>query len=395
MTDLTIGNTDIFSLTIQQTAQLESLANTALTRGIDLYMRQDFKGAVKEFQRSIGLAPNGSNSVDAASYMADAYLAIDDTKDAIKALKTSLRLNPYRDDIHTKLGNLYFSENQYADATAEYEKAVKLNPSSGNTFALGQAYMNTGRYADADIQFNKVKRMEPGKPTGNYGLGLNYSKQGRYEDAITQYKAAIRLDDKFNDAYAEMGYALADLGQIEEAMELVKDLEETAPALADTLSSYVYEVDPPKMLFAYATSSFNYWMPIKTPVSSLDTYLQTADASKTFTMKFQFDKEMERSEVENIMNWQIGRSSGIGPGTAYNFGLPVPDTEVHVPPLPVNVYYDAEEMTATVFFKIQQNATADGTFDPSHIEFRFNGKDKFGLKMNPDSDQFNGFSRVY
>ncbi len=92
-------NTDIFSSTLQQPAQLESLGNTALSRGIDLYMRQDFKGAVKEFQRSIGLAPNASNSVDAASYMADAYLALDDTKGAIKAYQTALRLNPYRDDI--------------------------------------------------------------------------------------------------------------------------------------------------------------------------------------------------------------------------------------------------------------------------------------------------------
>ncbi|MGB7918782.1 MAG: tetratricopeptide repeat protein, partial [Desulfobacterales bacterium] len=223
----------------------------------------------------------------------------------------------------------------------------------------------------------------------------NYSKQGLYEDAITQFKAAIRLDDRFYDAYAEMGYALANLGQIDDAMEIVSDLQDVAPALAGSLSSFIYEVDPPKMLFAYASSSFKYWMPIKSPVSSLDTYLQTADASKTFTMKFQFDKEMERSEVENVMNWHIGRSSGIGPGTAYNFGLPVPETEVQPPSIPVNVYYDAEEMTATVYFKIQQNATADGTIDPSHIEFRFNGKDAFGLKMNPDFDQFTGFSKVY
>lgn len=395
MVYLGISNTDLFSATVQQVGHMESLANGALSKGIDLYIHQDYKSAVKEFQRSIGLAPNAPNSVDAASYMADAHMALGDTKGAIKAYKMALRLNPYRDDINIKLGNLYFSEERHPEATTEYEKAVKLNPSAENIFALGQAYMNTGRYSDADAQFNKVLIMAPREPNGNFGLGLNYSKQGRYEDAITQFKAAIRLDDRFYDAYSEMGYAFADLGQIDEAMDLVNFLEDPAPELADTLSRYIYEVDPPKMLFAYATNSFNYWMPIKSPISSLDTYLQTADASKTFTMKFQFDKEMERSEVENVMNWQIGRSSGIGPGTAYNFGLPVPQTEVQPPPIPVNVYYDAEEMTATVYFKIQQNATADGTIDPSHIEFRFAGKDAFGLKMNPDFDQFNGFSKVY
>lgn len=72
--DNTIINTDIFSASLLQQAQLESLSNTALTRGIDLFMRKDFKGAVKEFQRAIGLAPQSPYSIDAAHYMAEAYL---------------------------------------------------------------------------------------------------------------------------------------------------------------------------------------------------------------------------------------------------------------------------------------------------------------------------------
>ncbi len=143
-------NTDIFSATLQQPAQLESLSNTALTQGIDLFMRKDFKGAIKEFQRAIGLAPQSSFSVDAAHYMADAYLALGDAKNAIKAYQTALRLNPSRDDTHLKLGNLYFSEKRFSEASVEYERAVNLWPSTENTFALGQAYMNMGRYADAE-----------------------------------------------------------------------------------------------------------------------------------------------------------------------------------------------------------------------------------------------------
>ena len=85
-----------------------------------------------------------------------------------------------------------------------------------------------------------------------------------------------------------MGYARADLGQIDEAKEIVDHLKDKAPELAATLSSYIHQVDPPKMLFAYTTeSSFQYYMPAKTPVSSLDAYLETAGASKNFTMKFQ------------------------------------------------------------------------------------------------------------
>jgi hypothetical protein len=49
-----VGNTDIFSATIQQPSQLESLANNALKKGIDLYMRQDYKAAIKEFHAGAG-----------------------------------------------------------------------------------------------------------------------------------------------------------------------------------------------------------------------------------------------------------------------------------------------------------------------------------------------------
>ena len=385
---------DIFSATIQQPAQLEALANGALSKGIDLYTRQDYEGAIKEFRRSIGLAPNSSYSTDASSYMANAYLALGDTQGAIKAYDDALKRSPDRDDIAISLGNVYFAEENYDEAIKAYEKAVSAWPSSGNHYALGQAYMNSGRYSDADNEFNTVLRMDPDKPNGNYGLGLNFSRQGRYEDAILQFKEAIRLDSKFYDGYAEMGYAYADLGEIDQAQRIVDNLEQVAPDLADTLSRYIYKADPPKFMFAYATSGFNYHMPWKTPLSALDGYLATASAEKTFTMIFQFDKEMDRESVENVLNWSIGRSTQSGPGQAYNFGRPIPDTEVTLPPFPKHVYYDADNLTATVYFTIRQNEAADGTIDPAHMEFKFSGEDAYGHKMDSKNDQFIGFSGV-
>ena len=389
-----VRNTEIFSATIQRTAQLESLANNALSKGIDLYIRQDYKAAIKEFRRSIGLAPNSSYSTDASTYMANANLALGDSDGAIKAYEAALKRSPNRDDIYISLGNIHFSEGRYDEAVKAYEKAAKIWPSSDNHYALGQAYLNAGRHAEADREFNTVLRMDPDKPNGNYGLGLNFSKQGRYEDAILQFKQAIRIDHKFYDAYAELGYAFADLGETEEAQRVVDTLEHVAPDLGDTLSRYMYKVDPPKFMFAYATSGFNYNMPWKTPLSALDDYLANPDSEKTFTMTFQFDKEMDPESVENRLNWRIGRSTQSGPGQAYNFGLSIPNTEVTLSPLPKHVYYDEDNLTATVYFTVRQNAAGDGTLDPSHLEFKFNGEDAFGHKMDPKFDQFIGFSGV-
>jgi hypothetical protein len=135
-------------------------------------------------------------------------------------------------------------------------------------------------------------------------------------------------------------------------------------------------------------------MPWKTPLSALDGYLAAPDSEKTFKMVFQFDKEMDRESVENVLNWNIGRSTRSGPGQAYNYGFPVPDTEVMLPPIPVSVYYDADKLTATVYFNVRQNDAGDGTIDPAHIEFAFTGEDAYGHKMDPKFDQFIGFSGV-
>lgn len=394
MSTIGISSPDnFFAATMQQPQQLEQLANDALKNGIDLYMRKDYKGAIDAFQRSLGLSQGSGHAVDAANYMARSYLAMDDTEGAIKAYKTGIRLDPSRDDSHVNLGNLYFSNERYAEAAAEYEKAVKLNSSAANRFSLGEAYMNTGRYGDAETQFNTVKRMEPQKPDGSYGLGLNLAKQGRYDDAILQFEQSLSKDGKFYDAYAEIGYAYADMGQMDDAQRQVDLLKQLNPDLADGLSNYMYRVEAPKFSFAYSTD-FSYSMPMKTSVAVLDAYLQTPDASKTFTMKIAFNKPMDHESVENPLNWQIRRSTATGPGAAYNFGLPIADTEVSVPLFPNMVIYDAKSTTATVYFNISQNAAADGTIDPSHIEFKFSGKDVYGKVMDPHGDQFSGFSGV-
>ncbi len=390
------GNTPadaLFTSTFPQQQQLDSLATSALSAGIDLYMNGDYDGAVRAFKRSIGLSPYSENTITAFDYMARAYLQLGETNKAIDTYKKSINLSPNRDDTHIILGNLYFGLNRYEEAEKEYAEAVRIYPSANNLFALGQVYLNTNRLNEAENIFSKVRSMEPGKPNGNYGLGLTYSKQGRYEKAIDAFEQAIRLDKDFYYAYAEIGYAYMDLGMKEEAKEVLATLEQKDPELSRTLSSYIYQMDAPNFTVAYYTAAFGTF-PAKTPLSVIDTYFENANVSKVFSIKMTFDKEMDRESVENLANWEISRASGSGPGEAYNFGLPVPSTEVRIPSLPISVYYNAEAWTATVKFTVTQNSTADGTLDPSHVEFKFRGKDSYGLKMDTNGDQYSGFSGI-
>jgi hypothetical protein len=156
----------------------------------------------------------------------------------------------------------------------------------------------------------------------------------------------------------------------------------------------MYKVDPPQIMFAASSGTFLKSLPMRTPVASLDSYLANASAVQTFTMEFQFSKKMDRESVENVYNWSITRANGSSLHDKYNFGFSIPDTEITPRAYPDYVYYDAENLTARLTFSIQQNATADGTIDPSHIQFKFSGEDVYGNKMNPDFDEYTGFSGV-
>ena len=385
----------LFISSTQQQQQLEYIATNTLKNGIDLYQKKDYAGAARAFKGALSMAPNSSFSKDAAKYLAMAQLNLGETDKAIDAYKTSIRLNPDLAEPHVDLAKLYFTEGRYKEAELEYADAVRIEPSSANHYSLGQAYLFQDRYAEAEAEFQEVRRVEPESPYSAYGLGLAYSRQGQYEKAIDLFEEATELDRDFHDAYAEMGYAYADLGRMDDAEKVFEFLEKEAPDLADTLSRYMYKVGPPKLVFANSLSTFNYMSPRSTKVSNLDSYLENADASKSFTMVFQFDKEMDRLSVENRFNWKISRATGTGPGEAYNFGLPTASTEISITSFPDNVYWDENSLTAKVQFTIRQNDSADGTIDPSHIEFKFTGVDKYGLSMDPDKDQYTGFSKVY
>jgi len=390
VTDAT-GVDRLFSATQNGQAQLDGMANAALNAGIDKFMQKDYEGAADDFRRAVGMAPQGANAITAADYMANAYLKTGDTEKALDAYKTAVSLDPTRDDMYVKLGNLNFSLGRHSEAEDAYRQAVTLYPDATNIFSLGQLYLNTERPLQAVEQFEQVVKLTPENVNGYYGLGQAYGKLGDLELAVGQFEKAIDLQPEFYSSFAELGYLYADLGRTEDAQAMFELLEDNDPALADTLSRYMYKAEAPRIEFARHESSFSYTLPATTTLTALDAYLANANTSKTFTMIFQFGKGMDLDSVQNRFNWQISRSTKSEPGQMYNNGLAVPSTEVTVSPIPEQVTYDPTKLQATVYFSIAQNAAlADGTLDPSHLVFKFSGVDEFGNKMDPDADEFMG-----
>jgi tetratricopeptide (TPR) repeat protein len=382
----------LFSANMRQQDRYDSLSNSALARGITFYQEGNYERAVNEFRRSVGLSTNSSYTQDAYDYMVQSLLKLGRTDDAIKAYKQAIQLNPTNDSYHLNLGNIYFSLGRYDDATSEYNEAVRIAPTSTlNWYSLGQAYLQTENYSGAEQAFKKVNALSPNE--ASFGLGQTYHRMGRYDEAINELESAIADNQDFGNAYLELGAVYADQKEFDKAQEQVSMLSSIDQSLASELSSYIYQMKSPKILAAYSTDFISTASP-GTKVSDLDPSLTEPDASKYFTMHFIFSKEMDASTVASPAYWSITMADGQNPGGAYNWGLPIAPTEVNASPVPVSVVYNPGSQTADVIFRITQNASGDGTLDPSHLVFGFHGQDAYGDPMDPTADEYSGISMI-
>jgi tetratricopeptide (TPR) repeat protein len=384
-----------FFATGTQQSQLDSLSNRALSKGIDLYTNKDYDGAVREFKRSIALSPQSDYSDRAYEYLADAYLNQNKVDDAINTYKQMISRNPSDDAAHLSLGNIYFRNKQYKEAEQEYSMAARINPGAAtNQYTLGMAYMATGQFSEAESCFRRVTQLTPHDPNAYDALGQALRRLGRYDDAIVQFKKEIALDKKASDGYLGLGYTYADMKREDEAQQQADQLAQIDKQKAGDLQEYIAKTADPGFSSVLSINGFPLSAGRGTRVSTLDNDLTTPNASKSFTLMFMFNKEMDAYSVQNPNNWQIGRATGKYHSGAYNLGLPLPSTEVLLPSRPMLIKYDEGAHIAEVTFRITQNSTADGTIDPSHIVFRFMGKDAYGNAMDPAADEYSGVSKI-
>jgi tetratricopeptide (TPR) repeat protein len=393
--DLITAADYLFTSMGNRQTQMTALAQTALSTGADRATKGDYDGAIREFRRAIGLDSSPDNAVTAYNLLATSYIQLGRTEDAIKAYKSSISMAPTDDTAHLNLGNIYFSQGRYNNAETEYKTAVQNNPtSSTNLFSLGQVYLATGRNQQAEALFQRVIQMDPSQYGGHYALGQTYVKEGRQKDAVSEFQKVIGLKKDFYDVHIDLGSAYADLGETVKAQEELSLLKDQAPDKASLLSAYIDKTTKPKILAAYNVSGFIDSSGPGTPVSALNSSLSTPGASQEFNMVFIFTKEMDASTVQNPYNWSITKAAYGSAGGAYNWGLPTPPTDVAISPVPVSVQFMPGSLSATVSFLVTQNAGAAGTIDPSHITFKFNGKDVYGNTMDTSADEYSGISKI-
>jgi tetratricopeptide (TPR) repeat protein len=105
---------------------------------------------------------------------------------------------------HVASGNDAYGKAKYADAEAEYRKALQQDSSSrAAQFNLGNAYYKQQRSEEAQRVFsNRIasSKTPADKEMAYYNLGNTFFKSNKLEESVESYKRSLRLDPADEDA---------------------------------------------------------------------------------------------------------------------------------------------------------------------------------------------------
>ncbi len=181
---------------------------------------------------------------------------------AKSAATKALQLDPSLAQAHVALANVYFGyEFDWQKAEVEYKRATELAPrdaaplvayglflatmrrfdealaaekragelepaSSQANIALIQIYGWMHREDEAVAEARRATQKTPAAAAPHFFLGFVYVQQKKPEDAIREFRWSIAHDGGSGAAYAGLAYAQAVGGHKEEALKVVRDLED-------------------------------------------------------------------------------------------------------------------------------------------------------------------------
>jgi len=137
-------------------------------------------------------------------------------------------------DTYVKLGELYYSRNNYEETIKYFRKSLQLNPEALKIHRnLAQIYVNKGKYDKAIEHYKKVIEINPKLVDIYDKLGDIYKRQGKYDKAIEHYKKAIEINPKLVDIYDELGDIYKRQGKHDKAIEYYKKVMQFSPDYLD------------------------------------------------------------------------------------------------------------------------------------------------------------------
>ena len=203
--------------------------------------KRDYAAAVNYFQKSLELAP-GANRIHYS--LAMAYRSLGDSEKARLHLAqqgtVGVRVaDPLTDGlqelvqgarVHLARGRVALEAKRYAEAVAEFRRAVSANPDNVTAHVnLGAALTQTGDLSGAMEQFEATLRIDPNNTTAHYNLAVLLANEDKYQQAVVHLQAVSRINPNDLGARFLLGQQLEKATRLDEALSEFSIIAEANP----------------------------------------------------------------------------------------------------------------------------------------------------------------------
>lgn len=174
-------------------------------RGCEAVNNGDYEAAMKFLK--LELQDNLKNGY-AWAWIMSVHMNKREYGDAVNAGQFALKLIPKKDSyyhgfVHQSLSRVYYFLDEKDKALSEITLAIKSDPDEADYLAMrADLYYYDEKYDLADADFEKIISKNPGQTTGYMGIGRNRLAQKKYDEAIEKFSYVMKLDDNFSQPYA-------------------------------------------------------------------------------------------------------------------------------------------------------------------------------------------------
>ena len=141
-----------------------------------------------------------------------------DPTTATTLIEKAIQAQPANPGFHANLAQAWLAVQRTADALIAFRSAARLDPRNPQ-YAVGVAscLAMQGQLSESEEQLRKVTQDHPGYALAWLNLGNAVREQGRQQEALDLYLHAVELEPAWADAHSSVGKLLHALARFEEA----------------------------------------------------------------------------------------------------------------------------------------------------------------------------------
>ena len=233
-------------------AALQKDIDSEIAKGKAALAAGNVEEAIAHFNKAMSMLPSDDPAYAAkkkseiAQALYDASEATDNPADKKKladAAKTLANeaVAKGSDDAgsHYVLGMEALKNKNYAQAEAEFEKAIKADPKNASYYyQLGRAQAQQGKFKAAQASFKNSTELNPKFAPAFYNLGYVSERLNDNSQALVSYRKAYQIDGEYERAYIAAGRIMARQGDNQGASAAFDKAIKINPANSQTYQEY-------------------------------------------------------------------------------------------------------------------------------------------------------------